>query len=73
MLHILLMILKIIGIILLAIIGIALLIVILILFVPIRYRIQAHRYDDTMAKVNVSWLLSAIRFTLKYNGAEVDT
>lgn len=73
MLHILLMILKIIGIILLAIIGIALLIVILILFVPIRYRIQAHRYDDTMAKVNISWLLSAIRFTLKYNGAEVDT
>ena len=73
MLHILVMILKIIGIILLAIIGIALLIVILILFVPIRYRIQAHRYDDTMAKVNVSWLLSAIRFTLKYNGAEVDT
>ena len=73
MLHILLMILKIIGIILLAIIGIALLIVILILFVPIRYRIQAHRYDDTMAKVNVSWLLSAIRFTLKYDGAEVDT
>ena len=73
MLHILLMILKIIGIILLAIIGIALLIVILILFVPIRYKIQAHRYDDTMAKVNVSWLLSAIRFTLKYNGAEVDT
>ncbi len=73
MLHILLMILKIIGIILLAIIGIALLIVILILFVPIRYKIQAHRYDDTMAKVNISWLLSAIRFTLKYNGAEVDT
>ncbi len=73
MLHILLMILKIIGIILLAIIGIALLIVILILFVPIRYKIQAHRYDDTMAKVNVSWLLSAIRFTLEYNGAEVDT
>ena len=73
MLHILLMILKIIGIILLAIIGIALLIVILILFVPIRYRIQAHRYDDTMAKVNISWLLSAIRFTLEYNGDEVDT
>ena len=73
MLHILLMILKIIGIILLAIIGIALLIVILILFVPIRYRIQAHRYDDTMAKVNISWLLSAIRYTLEYNGAEVDT
>lgn len=73
MLHILLMILKIIGIILLAIIGLVLLIVALILFVPIRYRIQAHRYDDIMAKVNISWLLFVIRFALEYNGDELDT
>lgn len=73
MLHILLMILKIIGIILLAIIGLVLLIVALILFVPIRYKIQAHRYDDTMAKVNISWLLFVIRFVLEYNGDELDT
>lgn len=73
MLHILLMILKIVGIIILIVLGLILLLLLLILFAPVRYRIQAHKYDDVFAKVSASWLLFVLRFKLEYNGERTDT
>jgi len=64
MLHILLLILKIIGIILAVILGIIILLLCIILFVPIRYEISA-KCDGTIeslkAKVMALWLLHFIR------------
>lgn len=60
MLHILLLILKIIGIIILVLLGLLLLAVCCILFVPVRYRAHAH-YDETAgAQAKISWLLRLI-------------
>ncbi len=70
MVSILLMILKILGIILLVVLGIILTLVILVLFVPIRYRITAHRKVaeeiPAAAKVKVTWLLHIINAAFCY-------
>lgn len=65
MLHIILLILKIIGITLLALIGLLLLILLTILLVPIRYRVDASHADTINVQGNVIWLLNFIgaRFT----------
>ncbi|MBQ3584643.1 MAG: DUF2953 domain-containing protein [Lachnospiraceae bacterium] len=60
MLHIVLTILKIIGIILLVIIGLVLLICACILFVPIRYRIQVTYKDEFRLQARVTYLLHAV-------------
>ena len=64
MLHILLLILKILGIIIAAILGILVLLICIVLFVPIRYEISA-KCDGTIeslkAKGRVTWLLHLIR------------
>ena len=54
-----LLILKIIGIILLSIISLLLIIIALILFVPIRYRIIANKFEDSdfYAEIKLTWLL----------------
>lgn len=67
MLHILLLILKIIGIVLLSILGILLLGIICALFVPVRYRIEAVRQEGegqppAAVRVKVTWLLHLINF-----------
>jgi len=66
MLHIILLILKIIGIIVLFIIALLLLLLCIILFVPIRYRIQSDNKDGIQANASVTWLLHFIHFHLKY-------
>ncbi len=70
MLHIILLILKIIGIILLGILALALAVLLIVLFVPIRYKGEAGIYDEKHGKIVISWLLHAVSYTLRYdNGA----
>lgn len=66
MLHILLMILKIIGIILLCILGLLLVIILCVLFVPIRYKGKAKINDEVVAKANISWLLHIVSIQILY-------
>ena len=73
MLHILLFILKIIGILLLSILGLILLILALVLLVPVRYRagLQMRTIADYSADGKVSWLLGLICLTGGYDGEQV--
>lgn len=71
MLHIILLILKIIGIILLSIVGIILLAFVCVLFVPLRYRIRLTREEGenappVTAYVKVTWLLHFINVLVRY-------
>ena len=63
-----LLILKIIGIILVSIISLLLIIIALILFVPIRYRIIANKFEDSdfYAEIKLTWLLHFINILIKY-------
>ncbi len=75
MLHILLLILKIIGIIFAAILGILVLLVCIVLFVPVRYDIEAScdgTLDGIRAKVKATWLLHLVRFGACYEKKELD-
>lgn len=77
MLHILLLILKIlkiIGIILLCVLGILLLGVVCVLFVPVRYRVEAQRQEGegnppVVVLVKVTWLLHLINLLVRFDGA----
>ena len=77
MLHILLLILKIlkiIGIILLCILGILLLGLICVLFVPVRYRMEADRQEGegnppVVLRVKVTWLLHLVNILVRFDGA----
>jgi len=66
MLHILLLILKIIGIILLVVIGLILLIVCSVIFVPVRYYFDTSYYEKPKIFARVSWLFSFICVKLSY-------
>lgn len=61
MLHILLTILRILGIILASIIGLLLFIIIVVVFVPVRYRVKASYKDKVNVNAHVSWLLGIVR------------
>lgn len=67
MVHILLLILKIIGIILLIIAGLLLLAVIIVLFVPVRYRILADYHGHFKGKLHVGWLFNLLRINMSYD------
>ncbi|MDO5381871.1 MAG: hypothetical protein Q4F06_04000 [Eubacteriales bacterium] len=67
MIHIILMILKIIGIVLLGIIATAVLLILAVLFVPVRYKIRAEYYNSVIAEIKVSWFLSLLRLNVNYN------
>lgn len=74
MLHILLFILKIIGIVLLCIFGILLLAVVCALFVPVRYRIEAVREEGegeppVVVTVKVTWLLHFVNVLVRFAGS----
>lgn len=74
MLHILLLVLKIIGIILAIILGILLILVGIILFVPVRYEITAKcngTMEDLKAKVNATWFLHLVRADLFLKGKKL--
>ena len=71
MLHIILLILKIIGIVLLSILGILLLMIVCALFVPVRYRIRVIREageDEPPVKlyIKVTWLLHLANLLIRY-------
>ncbi len=69
MLHILLLILKIIGIILAVILGIVVLLMCIVLFVPVRYEVHAAcngNMDSLKIKVTVTWLFHLIRGDIYY-------
>lgn len=71
MLHIILLILKIIGIVLLCIIGVIILVLIGVLFVPVRYRIEVMRKEGEEeppvdVRVKVTWLLHLLNVLIRY-------
>lgn len=72
MLHILLFILKIIGIVLLAALGLLLAALLLVLLVPVRYRLDGSWHGSPAGKVRVTWLLHAVSVLVSYeNGLEI--
>lgn len=74
MLHILLLILKIIGIIIAVILGILLLMIAILLFVPVRYEVQGRcdgSLDSLKGKVHISWLLHLIRADVLYKNGKM--
>lgn len=73
MLHILLLILKIIGILLLCILGMLVLGVVCVLFVPVRYRIEVVRNEGDgeppfAATVKITWLLHFVNVLVRFTG-----
>lgn len=68
MLHILIAILKILGILLLVVVGILLFIVLSVLFVPVCYSAQGHKLeDDLYGKAAVSWLFRLVYVRVIYS------
>lgn len=71
LLHILLFLLKLIGIVVLVILGLIVLILAIILLTPIRYRIGASKYQTIQAEGKVTWLFRLIEMVFKLDtGAE---
>ena len=66
MLHILLLILKIIGITIAALVGLLFLLVLIVLFVPIRYRAEGRKDETIVAKGSVSWILGILFLRFLY-------
>lgn len=74
MLHILLLILKIIGIVLLCLLGALILGIACALFVPVRYRVEAVRKEGegeppVLLRVKVTWLLHFVNLVLRFDGS----
>jgi len=74
MLHILLLILKIIGILILCLLGALLLGIVCMLFVPVRYRIEAARKEGegeppVVLRVKVTWLLHFVNLIVRFDGS----
>lgn len=72
MLHIILGILKILGILLLVILALVVVILLLALFVPVRYRLQAQMYEKIHAKGTVSWFLHLFYVRVEYRDKELE-
>ena len=66
MLHVLLFILKILGIILLAVLGLILAGILLALFVPVRYRADGSFYKVSRGEACISWLFRAFQATVSW-------
>lgn len=66
MLHVLLLILKIIGIVIACILGLVILVVTAVLFVPVRYKVNADYHDRFKAQAKVSWL-GILRLMISYD------
>lgn len=64
--HVLLIVLKVIGIILLSILGLILFIMLLLTISPIRYKVDGSYYEKPNGKVTVSWLLHILHVTAGY-------
>lgn len=68
MIHILLLILKIIGMVLLIILGLLLAAVLLVLFVPVRYRADASYDGKPDGEASLTWLLHLVRLKISFHG-----
>ena len=68
MLSIIFLILKILGILLLILLLLILLVAAAVLFVPVRYRLTASRYEKLKGELLVSWLLRGISLRIFYDG-----
>lgn len=66
MVHILLLILKIIGILLLILLGLFFGIILLVLLVPVRYQAEISRHEQIQGNVRVSWLLHLVSIAVRY-------
>lgn len=67
--HIILQILAVIGIVILCILGLLLLVVAVLLFVPVRYRVEGCRADQTTAlSIRASWLCHLVSFRYRKPG-----
>ena len=74
--HVILTILKILGIILLVILGLLLAIVLSVLFVPVRYQLEGEKpspgWGEANGKIRVSWLLHLIHLRIQYREKKLD-
>lgn len=66
MLHMILAILKLIGILLAAVFLLLLFLVVLVLFAPLRYELRGRRFQDIQGSVKVSWLFGLLGFRVSY-------
>ena len=67
MLHILLIVLKIIGIVLLILVGLVFFVLLTLLFVPFRSKVKGCKdKKDLSGEINLSWLFHLVFFTMKY-------
>ena len=71
MLHILLYIVKTIGTILISILGILLILSVTILVVPIRYQIEANKYENLEGDVRIRWILNIIYLRITYEKEKI--
>lgn len=69
-LHILLTILKWIGILILCVLGLVLLLILTVLFVPVRYRLRGNMHGEIHVRGSISWLLHILHVSLRYDGDE---
>ncbi len=74
MLHILLLILKMIGILLLCLLGVLIVGIVCVLFVPVRYQIEAVRKEGekeppVTLRVKVTWLLHFVNLVVRFDGS----
>lgn len=69
MLHIILVILKILGLLVLFLLGLLLVVVFLVLLVPVRYQAEGSYYGKVKGKARVFWLLHILSVTVAYEEA----
>nr|WP_288829435.1 DUF2953 domain-containing protein [uncultured Clostridium sp.] len=66
MLHIILFILKLLGLLILILLGLILLAVVLVLLVPVRYRGEGSYFKKVKGNMKISWLLHILSVTVRY-------
>jgi len=71
MLHVILTILKIIGIIIVVILGLLLLMILSVLFVPLRYKVKAEKYEKITGIIKLSWLIHIVSAYIAYTNNEL--
>lgn len=72
LIHILLLIAKVLGILILILVGLLLSAALLVLFVPVRYRIQGFWKEERAGEGKISWLFGAVSLQAGYGGTKKD-
>lgn len=67
MISVLLTLLKIIGIVLLSLLGLFLVLLLIVLFVPVRYRIKGYYKDEFVCHGKITWLLHLVSVSIDYD------